>query len=453
VLRITQLIIAMALLCALTITGAAVAADQRRATTPPAQAAPAAAKKHDRKIHEAWPHKENGKKPATRLGRKLARQVGPIRISRRKQRSSRAAPRASANRGSSAGGSPGVVGVGAGEDGRLLLVRSFDIPKDDPLYADLSNYSWTYDNALAALAFVADGSRSQARELLDQLAALQNNDGSINFAFDVQTGGSSSVVRSGAAAWVGLAAAAFRREFGSKSYDPMMGGLVGYLMELRNDRGLVVGGPDVPWVSTQHNLLTAELLRDLHEQGGQFGGFGPDELAEAEASISAAIDKQLLVDDGDQVHFKEGLEDERIPIDVQALGAMYLQTRGDQRATQVAEFMLQKGFFIPTHASREAGDEVSGLRPFLDPEAPNVIWTEGTIESQFALTRLELEDSSIAAAVKSLAATMRKNAVGPIGADRQSVTSWGEYRTWPTSAATSWLLMLKRSEKATLFSN
>lgn len=443
--RIGQLTVAAVFTCALILAGIANAGPNSNNDSHPY-----AASSGTKKVHQAWPHKQGGKKPKSSLGRKLAGQIGPIRIKRGPQ--TLAAPRATALERTSAGGAPAPVGVVKGEEGRLLLVRSFDIPEEDPLYADLSNYSWTYDNALAVLAFVAEDSRAQARELLDQLAALQEKDGSIDFAFDVQTGGSSSVVRSGADAWVGLAAAAYRERYGEKDYDPMIGGLVDYLMKLRNDENLVVGGPDVKWVSTQHNLLTAQLLRELQAQGGDFGGFSTESLAEADASLSAAIDKHLLVDEGESVHFREGFEDNRTPIDVQALGAMYLQARGDKRSQQVGEFMLQKGFYVSPRRSRAAGRmEVSGLRPFLDEEAPDVIWTEGTFESHFSLMRVGIEDEGVAKAVESLAATISRSVVGPIGADRTSVSDWGEYQTWPTSAATSWLMMIRLGDRVGLF--
>jgi hypothetical protein len=47
----------------------------------------------------------------------------------------------------------------------LLLVRSFDIPRADPAYDRLANLSWTYDNALAALAFIEHADRTQAEQL------------------------------------------------------------------------------------------------------------------------------------------------------------------------------------------------------------------------------------------------------------------------------------------------
>jgi hypothetical protein len=64
----------------------------------------------------------------------------------------------------------------------LQLVRSFNIPTDDPSYARLLNWSWTYDSAMTAAAFVVSGYSSEAEQLLDQLAALQHTDGSIEHA-------------------------------------------------------------------------------------------------------------------------------------------------------------------------------------------------------------------------------------------------------------------------------
>jgi hypothetical protein len=41
-----------------------------------------------------------------------------------------------------------------------------------------------------------------------------------------------------------------------------------------------------------------------------------------------------------------------------------------------------------------------------------------------------------------LAATIGGRSVGPVGADRDvSDPVWGEFHTWPTSAAGSWLLI------------
>jgi hypothetical protein len=67
---------------------------------------------------------------------------------------------------------------------KLYLVRSYDIPSDDPSAARLANLSWTYDSAISAVALDSDNDPSQAAQLLDQLSAPQRTDGSLDFAYD-----------------------------------------------------------------------------------------------------------------------------------------------------------------------------------------------------------------------------------------------------------------------------
>ena len=132
-------------------------------------------RRHGGHVRVAWPHRRHGRKPHAKLARFLARQTGPVRITRRMRRAARRRRHAHA---------AAVASVTK----PLLLVRSYEIPQDDPSAARLANRSWTYDSAVAALAFLADGDSGQAVQLLDQLAALQRTDGSIDFSFNVATG-------------------------------------------------------------------------------------------------------------------------------------------------------------------------------------------------------------------------------------------------------------------------
>ena len=312
-------------------------------------------------------------------------------------------------------------------------------------YNRLANYSWTYDNALATFAFISVGLRSGAEQLLDQLQALQRTDGSLEFAFDTKTGDAAPYYRSGALAWVGLAAAAYRREYDNDRYDKLIGGLLKYLLSLRGSDGLIRGGPDVSWVSTQHNLLAVSFLRDIADQmssSKKLGGFTRSELTTIQTTLGDAILSKLLVVDGPSLaHFKQGLDDAQVPLDVQALGAMYLELRGDARATAVAN-TIQTQF--PLGSRRVAGSSasVSGYRPFVGAGTPDVVWSEGTIEAALALDRLGIDSASSSAAVTSIAGTAVGSTAGPVGADREVISPvWGEYHTWPTSAAASWLLI------------
>ncbi len=421
----------------------------------PASAAPTAKPgKHHGHVYAPWPRNDNGRAPKQKLARNLARQVGPTKVRKRRHRNHRfARPPAWSGRETA----PAPLLKPNSNEGKLYLVRSFDIPPTDKLYKDLVNYSFTYDNGLAALAFVASHNRGQSMQVLDQLQELQNDDGSLYFAYDVSNGANAPVKRSGAIAWAGIAAAAFRRTYDSDRYDDLLGGVVKYLISQRGKDGLVRGGPDVSWVSTQHNLLTLSLLGELQSQlegtKTKIGGYSAADYGEFAESIGKAAIEDLLVEEGSSVHFRQGTSDSQIPVDVQSFGAMYLNLRGDDRDGDVAAYLQQPEFLLGPRESADDAGVVSGLRPYFDETGPDTIWSEGTIEAGLALGRLEIKDKEISSGISSLAETMKGKDVGPIGADRNIRSDWGEYHTWPTSAAASWLLMLKNADDLILFSH
>ena len=180
------------------------------------------------------------------------------------------------------GRQPGLHGPGPGPEphrlrGQQLIVDadhldrhvrpaargSYAIPTDDPSYARLLNWSWTYDSAVTAAGFTVFGATSEAQQLLDQLAALQHTDGSIEIAFNVTDGTTESVFRSGTIATVGLAGSLYDQRTRSNRYLAMEQRAATYLISLQGTNGLVRGGPDVAWYSTQHNLLAYAFLNNL----------------------------------------------------------------------------------------------------------------------------------------------------------------------------------------------
>jgi hypothetical protein len=236
---------------------------------------------------------------------------------------------------------------------------------------------------------------------------------------------------------------AYRKVYGNSRYDNMLAGIVRYLLALRNSDGLVRGGPDVTWVSTQHNLLIAGMLRDLAADLGTKGtlvtGLKYATINDAANSIGNAILANMIVQEGPLAYFRQGIGDPAVPSDVQALGALYLNARGDGRAKQVAEYLRQNFYIAPRPGT--AGT-LSGYRPFFGNGAPDVIWSEGTIEAATAFHRVGVDPSAADDAVGRIARTITSAGVGPTGADRDIVDpGWGEYHTWPTSAAGSWLLI------------
>lgn len=337
----------------------------------------------------------------------------------------------------------------------LQLIRSFDIPTDDPSYERLLNWSWTYDSAVTATAFASVGLQDQAGRLLDQLAALQRKNGSIEFAFDVRTGESSGTVRAGSVAFSAIAFSDYDSAFGSTLYLDNSRRAVDYLLSLRNEEGLVRGGPDVKWVSTQHNILTLIALMTLSQQLEEQGDEGTaTAYREAAAGITKSIDSQLIVRDAGLAHFRQGVGDEVIPLDTQALGIVYARFIGDDDlAKQVYEY-AQQNFAIDGRSialsneaasynmTYEAKGPFSGYRPYIGKGAPDVLWFEGTAEMRFVSSFLGQSTEALDASMSSWWDVTRKQGLAPLGADRTITDNpYNEYHVWPTAAAGAWTVL------------
>lgn len=435
--------------CAATTTLQLSHADSARAAMVSPTVAPALSRHvHGRRVggpvHSAWPAK--GRAPRTSQGRWLARQVGGIkpRLCATQRREARRRCRL----GRAAGSASSTI------DLPLKLVRSYAIPADDPSYKRLLNWSWTYDSAVSAAAFAATGDKSNAEQLLDQLAALQHTGGSIEIAFDTSTGQNAPVFRAGAVGWFGLAAATYDAAFDSGRYLEAEQRAADYLLSLQTASGLIKGGPDVSWVSTQHNLIAYVFLARLGDELDAAGGktTGERYLAAARA-IAAQINASLLVNDETGAHFRQGLKDDTQALDVQAFGAMYLQGTGQPAlAAEVLDY-AQKTFAIGdrsvTTSSKPAtynmtyaaAGPFSGYAPYVGPDAPAVRWAEGSGEMRLAQAALGQDTRVLDKSIASWLAITK--GAGALQAD-QTVTSeaYGvEYHVWPASTAAAWTIL------------
>jgi hypothetical protein len=420
------------------------------------------------KVRRAWPAPGAKGRPKTPLTRWLARQVGPQKVVPCKQRPPRARRRCAGDAGASTAGGAATVATAAANrpteqvavgkatgERRLSLIRSFDIPVDDPSYARLLNWSWTYDSALAATAFSSVGLGVQAARLLDQLAALQRKSGAIEFAFDVRTGESSKQIRAGSVAFAGIAFANYDQAFQDKRYLDNARLAAKYLLSLRNSSGLVRGGPDVKWVSTQHNLLTYIFLTiysdTLQRRGDQEGA---DAYRAAAEGIAKGIETHLVVRDGGLLHFRQGVKDETIPLDAQALGVIYSFMRGDENLGKQVHTYAQSNFLVSGRSvelskdlatynmTYEAKGPFTGYRPYLDEKAPDVLWFEGTAEMRFITSAIGEPTDELDKSTDAWWAITRKQGLAPLGADR-TVTGnpYNEYHVWPTAAAGGWTVL------------
>ena len=431
-------------------------------------------------MRRAWPAPGAKGRPKTALTRWLARQVGPQRLVPCKKRPARARKncksRGGSARASLASHAPALASAAAADTraaeqigvgrptglARLQLVRSFDIPVDDPSYDRLLNWSWTYDSALAATAFSSVGLDVQAARLLDQLAALQRKSGAIEFAFDVQTGESSRQIRAGSVAFAGIGFTDYDQHFQDKRYLDNARRAADYLLSLRNGDGLVRGGPAVKWVSTQHNLLTYIFLTIYSETLLQHGDQeGADAYRAAAEEIAKGIETQLVVRDDGLLHFRQGLNDDVLPLDAQALGVIYAFMRGDDDLAKQVYTYAQDNYQVNGRSIELSSDPVSfnmtyeakgpfsGYRPYLGEKTPDVLWFEGTAEMRFVSSAIGAPTDELDKSTDAWWAVTRKEGLAPLGADRTITDSpYNEYHVWPTAAAGGWTVLSGASDGA-----
>jgi hypothetical protein len=378
------------------------------------------------------------------LTRWLASQIGPIRVPG-------PAPRG-VIRMRAAGEGAAALSASVSAAHPLRLVRSYLIPSDDPSAVRLANWSWTYDSAATATAFTLAGDRAHAAVLLDQLAALQGSRGGIATAYDVQTGESSAVVRSATVAWLGLAAATYDHRFASTRYVRVATNAAAYLRSLTDGDGLVRGGPDVAWISTEHNLLSyalfTRLARDLSSSH-------PVSAARnAAAAVAVAGGLRSLVSTTGGTHYIEGVGDTVLPLDVQALGAMYLRSRGQAGAAKRVIAFANARFAVGGRSIVKSSDPAtynetyaasgpfSGYRPFVGAGTPGVLSFEGTAQMRAAEATVGLPTASLDASMRAWQRITSHSGSAPLMSDSTiDAGGYGEYHVWPAAAAAAWAVL------------
>jgi hypothetical protein len=440
------------------------------------------------RVRHAWPAHGARGRPAKPLARWLARQVGPA-PARRHKRHRRPLATAAAAQAS-------VPFQNTGATQTLALVRSYAIPADDPAATRLANLSWTYDSAVSAVAFSESGLTTQAVQLLDQLKALQRSDGSIDFAFDTSNGQSIPQFRAGAIAWAGLAAVDYRATTCVATYDALAYGAAKWLLSEQVSTvsspayGLIPGGPDVTWASTQHNLVARAFLARLADAidgklGGNSNGNGeangkkcPGGLAGLSPASAAVFSTQLhsavaLLDLGinralyvrltpattgksstaGTAYLREGVGDDARPADAQALGALWLLGLGRSQDAQAVINYADQSMLLTNRSVALSSNPLTfnetyssagpfvGYRPYADPGSPEVLWMEGTLEMRYAKKALGGDTSTLDTSIAGWQAITGATS-GPLQANRAVVGNvFNEYHPWPDASAGAWELL------------
>ena len=170
------------------------------------------------------------------------------------------------------------------QDLRTGLVLSYEGDKN------LRRVAFSYDEALSAIVFVAFCDNQRARMILDFYAGIIKEGQPIYNAYYTNRGVYEYTVHSGVNAWVGLAALYYTKYTKDLRYMPLAEYIGNFLLKMTDKEGGVIGGPNVKWYSTEHNLDSYAFFKLFYEVSG-----GKKYLEEADR-IKEWLDKYAYTD-------------------------------------------------------------------------------------------------------------------------------------------------------------
>lgn len=340
------------------------------------------------------------------------------------------------------------------------LVVSYVVPANDP-GAVVNGRAWTYDSAVTATALAATGDEAPARRILDVLARVQRSDGGFASSYAADGSNADSLLRTGAIAWVGLAAIEYHIAFCTTRYDDVIVGVARWLMDRRVSapaspaRGLLVGGPDVNWVSTEHNLeARAFFARVAEVSTGRRACTTPisgltaplrSQVSGAVGGLDDAIDRVLFVAGPSGVaFFGQGLDDRAHPVDAQAMGIQWLIGQG-RPADAAAVAATADATLLVTDRRVDGHDGAgtfTGYKPYAEGWGPDVLWMEGTLQMRMAKAALgedvsTLDDTADRWNALTGAGLMLHASANVVG------NPAGDYHVWPAAAPAAWLTLAR----------
>ncbi|MCQ9205183.1 MAG: PilZ domain-containing protein [Omnitrophica bacterium] len=129
----------------------------------------------------------------------------------------------------------------------------------------LERVYFTYDQAIAAILFLAIGDKDKAEMILDFYLKKASRGEEIYNAYYDQRHVFEYVIHSGPNAWIGIAALCYAKETGSRKYLAIAEKVGDFLFKMMAKGEGVKGGPKDEWYSTEHNLDSFSFFKLFYE--------------------------------------------------------------------------------------------------------------------------------------------------------------------------------------------
>ena len=283
---------------------------------------------------------------------------------------------------------------------------------------DGTDRSYTYDNAMAALAFISAGDFPSARRILDAFNAIAPP---YVHRYRTQDGRPDGIVNTGHHGYILQAMNLYYVGTGDSRYNLTAQRVGNFLVSVQDSDGGLFGRPGAPWKSTENNLGAFAALYNL----GRIQNI-PYFLEKAEL-----IRNFLTTECWDGERFFQGENDRNIVTDVQALGTLAL---GPDYAG--APYWIE---WQTLNTQRYSGRKrVTGFALEAQPP-PAVIWTEGTLQMtlafdvNFDLSRAKAYRAEAEKLIYPSGALAQASNPGTVGGDPVSRT--------PAVSPTAWYVL------------
>lgn len=128
---------------------------------------------------------------------------------------------------------------------------------------------FTYDQSLSIFVFLIFNDLYRAEKILDfYLDKVRQGEKIYNGYFT--SGEVFEYVRhSGPKAWLGLAVLSYTQHTGNRKYLEIARHIAGFLHQMQDKEGGLIGGPGLTWYSTEHNLDAYAFFRGLYNLTGE----------------------------------------------------------------------------------------------------------------------------------------------------------------------------------------
>ncbi len=300
----------------------------------------------------------------------------------------------------------------------------------DSFSDDGTDYAYSYDNAMAAMAFISAGDLFSAARILEAFASIgPEPDGGFLHRYHSTDGGQAFGVSGvGHNAYILQAMVLYRLESGDRGFDSLAVTLASFLLAHQDLDGGLFGRAGVTWKSTENNLAAYTALHNIGTL------LGIQEYIDA----ATGIRDFLVAECWNGIRFLTGENDPMIVSDAQALGVMVLGPAFQNGAYWVQDHTL-------TTRRIKRGQRVTGFDLNADRDT---VWTEGTLQQALAFS--VAGDPELADFYRQEAEKLHNASSGAFRqASNVGSTGFGEnFNTWQAAAPTAWFVLVSNQDNA-----